>query len=306
MNNLLPQYTIRHVSNRMKCRLETFSRHSATLNSIRPRNNVVKRRLPVTRTLNPFLPCEAFFQVRFYGSKSKIEIEEEAFDGMESMKPFIRSCLSDSQVGGEYKALNMEFAIAFLGTGGGAPTMHRGGSCTALRLGGQTFLFDVCEGTLRQMTFTRIAPSTISKIFISHLHGDHLYGLVPVILDIQVNAKVAMNSHRKKKHTMPEGPPTLEIYGPPGLYNFISMTLALSCAKINYLNVIVIELVGGKEERGPSASSQRRGGRNIFLSHYPEIETDLIQRRYLKQVSENFLRITPHVSLERGQSVILY
>ena len=63
------------------------------------------------------------------------------------------------------------------------------------------------------------------------------------------------------------------------------MVLALSCSKVNYLNVHVIELVGGREEQGPLASRPRqRGRRNIFLAHYPEIESPLIRRKYLQQL----------------------
>jgi len=184
----------------------------------------------------------------------------------------------------------MEFAISFLGTGGGAPTMHRNGSCTALRLGGQTYLFDVSEGTIRQLEFTRITPSSVTKIFISHLHGDHLYGLVPAILDIMVCHKIFMlNPQKKTKHKQNHGEKaTLEIYGPPGLYNYICMVLTLSCAKVNYLNINVIELVGGREEQGPIASRPRqRGRRNLFLSHYPEIEIPMITRKYLQQNKDN-------------------
>jgi ribonuclease Z len=150
---------------------------------------------------------------------------------------------------------------------------------------------------MRQLLYSRIAPSSISKIFISHLHGDHLYGIVPIILETQVNAKLLMGSAgyqrdreriERKQRKYGSGSEvedkTLEIYGPPGLYNYISMTLALSCAKVNYMNVVVYELIGGRQERGPNGN-QRRGRRNVFLSHYPEVETRLVKRRYLEQVS---------------------
>lgn len=190
--------------------------------------------------------------------------------------------------------------------------MNRNGSCTALRLGGQTYLFDVCEGTFRQLQFTRISPMSITKIFVSHLHGDHLFGIVPVIMGIMVAHKVAMTAvhenqtNKKKKNkknstmdrrlmgeerggedsvTMEK--PTLEIYGPPGLYNYIGMVLTLSCSKMNYLNIKVIELVGGKEERGLNPGGYRHhrppGRRNVFTANYPEIKNPLITRKFLEQ-----------------------
>lgn len=176
--------------------------------------------------------------------------------------------------------------------------MHRNGSCTALRLGGLTYLFDCAEGTARQIIHSRIALGSVTKIFISHLHGDHVYGIVPVILEVQVAFKLMKQAlmenpkkSKKKRHqsTLVEMP-VLEIYGPPGLYNYIAMTLALSCAKLNYLNVVVTELVGGRNERGPMNSGSdlgngRRGRRNVFLSQYPEVERGTLTRRYLEMVS---------------------
>ena len=170
-----------------------------------------------------------------------------------------------------------------------------------LRFGGETYLFDCAEGTVRQLIYSRISLSSITKIFISHLHGDHVYGIVPVILEVQVAIKLRKqaladnpNGSKKKRHrAMLEGKPTLEIYGPPGLYNFISMTLALSCAKLNYLNVVVTELVGGREERGPNNAAMgngRRGRRNVFLSHYPEVEAGSLSRKYLEVVRSGYYK----------------
>lgn len=212
----------------------------------------------------------------------KVETEEQdLLSGMEAIKPYLRTSLNDDN----RRQNESEFVVSFLGTGGGAPTKHRIPSCTALRLGGQTYLFDVAEGVNRQIQFSRIMPSSISKIFISHLHGDHIFGLVPVILGIGVSHKLTINGPHSKGKQQKEKP-TIEVYGPPGLYNYISTVLTLSCSKINYLQINVIELVGGRMERGPpTARSNSRGVRNMFLSHYPEIQTPFVSRKYLEQVS---------------------
>lgn len=104
--------------------------------------------------------------------------------------------------------------------------------------------------------------------------------------------------NKKRRHqAILDVRPTLEIYGPPGLYNYIAMTLALSCAKMNYLEVVVTELVGGREERGPVMNASegmgngRRGRRNVFLSHYPEVETGLLKRRYLEMVRSYWMSL---------------
>ena len=229
--------------------------------------------------------------IRHYGSRTNVELEKEPLSGTKLIQPYMRSCLSSDEATKE-KGMDMEFAVSFLGTGGGSPTNHRNGSCTALRLGGQSFLFDVSEGTTRQMDFSRIMPSTVTKIFISHLHGDHLYGIVPVLLTIGTTHKIMQQDpQRKSKHNVDHNgqKPTLEIYGPPGVYNYICMVMKLSCSKMNYLEVKVTELVGGKQERGPTPNkgNQPRGRRNVFLSHYPEIEMPNITRRYLAQNEDN-------------------
>jgi len=265
----------------------TSSCHRATLP---PRFLDQHNKQPGMITSTEFRKCHHPPQaIRPYGSRTVVELEEKPLPGMEHIQPYIRTNLA--RPGEEFlESLDMEFVVSFLGTGGGAPTRNRVGSCTALRLGGQTFLFDVCEGTQRQLEFSRIGPKSITKIFISHLHGDHLYGLVPTILNIMVSHKLSLvDPKTKRKHGKdPRVKPTLEIFGPPGLFNYINMVLTLSCSKVNYMNIHVIELVGGREERGPIASRPRqRGGRNVFLSHYPEIEVPAITRKYLAQNNEN-------------------
>lgn len=102
------------------------------------------------------------------------------------------------------------------------------------------------------------------------------------------------HTNKKFKQQVVDEKPTLEIYGPPGLYNYICFNLALSLVKMNYLNVVVTELVGGSQERGwmnntygglGGMGNGRRGRRNVYLSHYPEVEIGLLSRRYLEMVS---------------------
>ena len=44
---------------------------------------------------------------------------------------------------------------------------------------------------------------------------------------------------------------SVELYGPPGLYNFLLVNMALTCSKLNHLHIVVYELMGGTEECGP-------------------------------------------------------
>ena len=68
-----------------------------------------------------------------------------------------------------------------MGTGSQVPTRERNHNGYFVRWDEQGFLFDPGEGTQRQMTFAGVAASEITKIFITHFHGDHCLGLPGVL-----------------------------------------------------------------------------------------------------------------------------
>ena len=67
--------------------------------------------------------------------------------------------------------------ITFLGTSSAVHSYKRSHPSIALKAFGKVMLFDCGEGTQRQMLHTKVSPMKISRIFISHLHGDHILGL---------------------------------------------------------------------------------------------------------------------------------
>jgi ribonuclease Z len=67
-----------------------------------------------------------------------------------------------------------------LGTSSQVPTRERNHNGYFLRWDGEGMLFDPGEGTQRQMTFANVSASDITKIFITHFHGDHCLGLAGV------------------------------------------------------------------------------------------------------------------------------
>lgn len=104
--------------------------------------------------------------------------------------------------------------LYFLGTSAGVPTKYRNVSSLALMFpeyGGDVWLFDCGEGTQHQILRSPIKPGRISRIFITHMHGDHIYGLPGLI------------STRSFQTEMP-----LTIYGPTGIKEYVQMTLRLS------------------------------------------------------------------------------
>jgi ribonuclease Z len=68
-----------------------------------------------------------------------------------------------------------------LGTASQVPTRTRNHNGYFLRWDAEGFLFDPGEGTQRQMIFADVTASQITKIFITHFHGDHCLGLAGVL-----------------------------------------------------------------------------------------------------------------------------
>ncbi|MDH2416673.1 ribonuclease Z [Nocardioides sp. CER19] len=71
--------------------------------------------------------------------------------------------------------------LVVLGTASQVPTRTRAHQGTVLRWGDEVVLFDPGEGTQRQLTLAGIPASRITRICITHLHGDHCLGLPGVL-----------------------------------------------------------------------------------------------------------------------------
>lgn len=75
----------------------------------------------------------------------------------------------------------MPFELTILGSSSAIPTSERYPTAQVLQVSGRFFLIDCGEGTQIQIRRNKIAFSKIKHIFISHLHGDHYYGLIGFI-----------------------------------------------------------------------------------------------------------------------------
>src|SRR3954469_19147137 len=71
--------------------------------------------------------------------------------------------------------------LVVLGTASQVPTRTRAHQGTLLRWGGEVVLFDPGEGTQRQLTLAGVPASRITRICLTHLHGDHCLGLPGVL-----------------------------------------------------------------------------------------------------------------------------
>lgn len=119
--------------------------------------------------------------------------------------------------------------IFFLGTGAGLPAKLRNVTSIALKLleeRGAIWLFDVGEATQHQILHTTIKPRRIEKIFITHLHGDHIYGL-PGLLS---------------SRSFQGGDSEVTVYGPKGIEEYLNVSLSVSQTFLKYpLKIVEID-----------------------------------------------------------------
>ena len=111
--------------------------------------------------------------------------------------------------------------LQFLGTGAGQPSKQRNVSSVALKLLdelNEIWLFDVGEATQHQILRTNIRLRKVTKIFISHNHGDHIFVLPGLLSTRSFQGDV--------------GP--LTIYGPAGIEQFVKISLKVSRTKVSY------------------------------------------------------------------------
>lgn len=122
--------------------------------------------------------------------------------------------------------------LLFLGTGSGVPSKERNVSSIALKLlqeQNSIWLFDCGEATQHQILQTTIKPRKVTKIFITHMHGDHIFGL-PGFLS---------------SRSFQGGTDPLTIYGPKGIKEFVETSLSVSGSTLTY-QLSVIEYTEGE------------------------------------------------------------
>ena len=110
--------------------------------------------------------------------------------------------------------------VTFLGTSSGVPTLTRKVSAMVLKPPQRSdlWLFDCGEGTQHQFIRSNLKLSQIKKIFITHMHGDHVYGLPGLLASIGLAGSSS----------------GIELYGPTPLKNFIDACLYNSSSRLAY------------------------------------------------------------------------
>lgn len=111
-----------------------------------------------------------------------------------------------------------QLTIVPLGISAGSPTRERHVSSLAVVMDGRIVLFDCGEGTQYQLMKAPFRWSRIEAIFISHLHGDHLYGL-PGLL-----GTLTLHHHEEP----------INVYGPPPLREYLQSVIETTRLHLSY------------------------------------------------------------------------
>jgi ribonuclease Z len=106
----------------------------------------------------------------------------------------------------------LEFELKILGSSSATPSYNRNHTAQILTIGNQLNLIDCGEGTQMQLMRYKVKHQRISNIFISHLHGDHFFGLFGLLSTMHL-----------QQRTTP-----LTIFGPPGLADILTLQFKYS------------------------------------------------------------------------------
>ena len=127
----------------------------------------------------------------------------------------------------------MSVRVVFLGTSGSVPTLKRGLPSLVVVREGELLMFDCGEGTQRQMVKAGLGFGRPMRIFISHMHSDHVLGLPGLLQTMSMMSRVK----------------PLQLYGPPPLKRFLDGIIETVIRKLDY-PLEVYEVSEGEVCRG--------------------------------------------------------
>jgi ribonuclease Z len=167
-----------------------------------------------------------------------------------------------------------DMELSFLGTASCVPTVTRGVSCIVLRYQGEAWMFDCGEATQVRLQASHLKASRFRKIFITHLHGDHLFGL-PGILCLL--GKSTLEERGLKSEDGAILPP-IDIYGPEGIRDYIRVSMQTTYSRITIPYRVhelkAVPFLHGRVVRPPqvvplrtryeASYGERSGGKDIY------------------------------------------
>lgn len=183
--------------------------------------------------------------------------------------------------------------LMFLGTGAGMPAKARNVTSIALQLLEERqsiWLFDCGEATQHQILHTAIKPRKIEKIFLTHLHGDHIYGLPGFI----------------SSRSFQGGTDLVTIYGPKGVEEFVRTSLSISQSHLSYPLQFVETTEGTIFEDDQFKVVAKKLDHGIATFGYRIIEKDLPGALQVDKLQELAIKPGPiYQKLKNGEKVAL-
>ncbi len=110
------------------------------------------------------------------------------------------------------------FRVHILGCGSALPTLKHHSSSQVIEIRDKLFMVDCGEGTQMQLRRSRLRFTKINTIFISHLHGDHCFGLIGLISTFGLLGRTA----------------PLHVYAPKEMEEILSMQIDFFCTALGY------------------------------------------------------------------------
>lgn len=187
----------------------------------------------------------------------------------------------------------MSLKLTILGCHSATPRANAFPTSQYLEINNKHFLIDCGEGTQRQMRKYKVGFSKIDHIFISHLHGDHFYGLVGLL------ATYGILSREKELH----------IYGPKGIKEVTLMQLKVSQSHAKY-PMIFHELTSKKSElifEDAKVSVQTIPlNHRVYTNGYLFTEKENSRKLHIQNIS-NYPEIdkADYLNIKAGRDVVL-
>ena len=112
----------------------------------------------------------------------------------------------------------MKFEVTILGSSSATPVYNRNPTAQLLNCNEKFYLIDCAEGTQQQLIKFGLKASKIDYIFISHLHGDHYFGLIGLLSTMHLNGRIK----------------PLHIYGPKAIKEILELQFKYSDTTLKY------------------------------------------------------------------------
>lgn len=117
-----------------------------------------------------------------------------------------------------HRSASQPFALTILGAGSATPSLRMHPTAQLLTIGNDYMLIDCGEGTQLRLIEQKIRPGRLRYIFISHLHGDHYFGLAPLLSTLNLSGRTE----------------DLYLFGPRGLDEVLTTIFRVSDSRLGY------------------------------------------------------------------------